>query len=109
MRLPLHKLKGYAMAEYFVSLGKKVIITGRTQSKLQEASQKLAGNPPFYTFDTGEVELLPQAVKRILADHPDVDCLVNNAGVQRPLDVNNLALDKVDNEINIVSLFLLPH
>lgn len=91
------------MAEHFLSEGKKVIIVGRTESKLKEASQKLKGNPSYYTMDTGEVEKLKPVLDQILKEHPEVDCLINNAGVQRPLDVNSLDLEKVDNEINIVS------
>ncbi|TKY90118.1 hypothetical protein EX895_000116 [Sporisorium graminicola] len=91
---------GYAMAEYFLTQSKKVILVGRTESKLVEASKKLS-NAPFYVLDTGNVDDIPAFTKKVLAEHPEVDCLINNAGVQRPLEVQNLALDKVDNEINI--------
>ncbi|KAJ9477067.1 putative NADP-dependent 3-hydroxy acid dehydrogenase (putative) [Pseudozyma hubeiensis] len=91
---------GYAMAEYFLSQNKKVILVGRTESKLAEASKKLS-NAPYYVLDTGNVDDIPAFTKKVLSEHPEVDCLINNAGVQRPLEVQNLALDKVDNEINI--------
>ncbi|GAK62586.1 short-chain dehydrogenase [Moesziomyces antarcticus] len=91
---------GFAMAEYFLSLNKKVILVGRTESKLVEASKKLS-DAPYYVLDTGNVEDIPAFAKKVLAEHSEVDCLINNAGVQRPLDVQNLELDKVDNEINI--------
>ncbi|KAF6766777.1 Short-chain dehydrogenase/reductase SDR [Kalmanozyma brasiliensis GHG001] len=91
---------GYAMAEYFLSLNKKVILVGRTESKLAEASKKLS-NAPYYVLDTGSVKDIPAFTKKVLSEHPEVDCLINNAGVQRPLEVQNLALDKVDNEIDI--------
>ncbi|KAJ1032017.1 hypothetical protein NDA13_002393 [Ustilago tritici] len=90
---------GYAMAEYFLSL-KKVILVGRTESKLAEALKKL-NNAPYYILDTGNVDDIPAFAKKVLSEHPEIDCLINNAGVQRPLEVQNLALDKVDNEINI--------
>lgn len=73
---------------------------GRTESKLVEASKKLS-NAPYYVLDTGNVDDIPSFTKKVLAEHPEVDCLINNAGVQRPLEVQNLALEKVDNEINI--------
>ncbi|UZJ55024.1 hypothetical protein CBS101457_004344 [Exobasidium rhododendri] len=106
---------GYAMAEYFTSLGKKVIIVGRTESKLQDASKKLKDSA-WYTMDTGDVEAAKSKLQEILKDHPEVDCLINNAGVQRPLDVDSLDLDKVDNEIDInirgpihLATAILPH
>lgn len=91
---------GYAMAEYFLSQNKKVILVGRTESKLVQASKKLS-NAPYYVLDTGNVHEFPAFTQKLLCEHPEVDCLINNAGVQRPLEVQNLALDKVDNEINI--------
>ena len=93
---------GYALAEYFLSLGKKVVIVGRTEEKLKAASAKLK-DAPFYVLDAGQTSSLPATVERILQEHPEIDCLVNNAGVQRPLDVINLDLAKADNEIDIVS------
>lgn len=106
---------GYAMAEYFQSLGKKVIIVGRTEEKLKESSVKLK-NAPFYVLDTGKVSELKPIIEKITKEHPEVDCLINNAGVQRPLDVINLDLEKADNEIDInirgpvhLSTLLLPH
>lgn len=106
---------GFAMAEYFLSLGKKVIIAGRTEEKLKDASHKLSG-APYYVMDTGNVGSLKSIVDRMIKDHPEVDCLINNAGVQRPLDVVNLELDKADNEIDInirgplhLATHFLPH
>jgi short-subunit dehydrogenase involved in D-alanine esterification of teichoic acids len=106
---------GFAMSEYFVSLGKKVIIVGRTESKLKEASPKLK-NCPYYTLDTGDVEGIKAKLDIILKEHPEVDALINNAGVQRPLDVDSMDLEKADNEINInirgplhLATHILPH
>jgi len=106
---------GFSMSEYFLGLGKKVIIVGRTESKLKEASQKLK-DCPWYTLDTGDVEAAKSKLQVILKEHPEVDCLINNAGVQRPLDVDNLDLEKADNEINInirgpvhLATAILPH
>lgn len=103
------------MAEYFQSLHKKVIIVGRTESKLKESSKKL-NDAPFYVMDTGDVKSLKPIVEAIVKEHPEVDCLINNAGVQRPLDPVDLDLDKADNEIDInirgpihLAKHFLPH
>lgn len=107
---------GYAMAEYFIKQEKKVIIVGRTESKLKEAAEKLGNKPAWYTLDTGDVPNLKPKLELILKEHPEVDCLINNAGVQRPLDVDELDLEKADNEINInirgpihLATLILPH
>lgn len=110
---------GKAFAEYFLSLGKKVIIAGRTESKLQEASKDLK-DCPYYVLDTGDISELHDFTLKLTREHPDLDCLVNNAGVQRPLDVNKMSpeefLNKADNELYInahgpmhLAINLLPH
>lgn len=62
-------------------------------------------NCPYYVLDTGDIAAIPQFVKKITSEHPDLDCLVNNAGVQRPLDVNEMNseefLQKADQEVAI--------
>ncbi|GKT41480.1 putative oxidoreductase DltE [Colletotrichum spaethianum] len=108
---------GKAMAQHFISKGKKVLIVGRTESKLQETTKEI-GAAGYYVLDTGEVHTIPDFVKRITEDHPELDCLVNNAGVQRPLEIlkDDEFLSKADQEINInirgpmhLALGLLPH
>lgn len=91
---------GFTMAEYLQSQGKKVILVGRTESNLKEASEKLQ-NAPYYVLDTGKVNDIPAFTSKVLTEHPEVDCLINNAGVQRPLYVTKLDLPKLDQEIDI--------
>lgn len=106
---------GFAIAQWLQSIRKEVIIAGRTDSKLQSASKSL-NNCPYYSLDTGDVASIPSFSERITVDHPELDCLVNNAGVQRPLDVNHFAVEKADQEIDInirgpmhLTIGLLPH
>lgn len=63
------------MAEYFLSQGKKIIIVGRTESKLQSAAKELK-NCPYYVLDTGDLPAIPEFVKKVTSEHPDLDCLV---------------------------------
>ncbi|GAB7354275.1 hypothetical protein MBLNU459_g4802t2 [Dothideomycetes sp. NU459] len=110
---------GKEMSRYFISQGKKVIICGRTESKLENTSKEI-GCSGYYKLDTGDIESIPDFIKKITTEHPDLDCIVNNAGVQRPLSVDNMDaqefLEKADNEINInirgpmhLAVGLLPH
>jgi short-subunit dehydrogenase involved in D-alanine esterification of teichoic acids len=110
---------GKALSQQLIADGKKVIIAGRTESTLKDTAKEI-GATAYYTLDTGDVSSIPAFVKKITSEHPDLDCLVNNAGVQRPLDANDMDaeeyLTKADQEINInirgpmhLVLQLLPH
>lgn len=110
---------GRAMAEYLISQKKKVIIVGRTESKLQQTLKEI-GATAYYVLDTGEISSIPSFVQKVTTEHSDVDCLINNAGVQRPLQVNKMSTDdflaKADQELDInirgpmhLTLQLLPH
>lgn len=92
---------GRAITEYFLSIGKKVIIAGRTESKLKDTVKDINNDKlSYYVLDTGDITSIPAFIKKITKEHPDLDCLVNNAGVQRPLDVNGMPseefLEKAD-------------
>lgn len=41
------------------------------------------------------------SAKKVIKEHPEVDCLINNAAVQKPLDINNFDLQSTDQEIDI--------
>ena len=110
---------GKAIAQYLISKGKKVLIAGRTESNLKSAAAEInaAG---YYVLDTGAIGSLPAFIEKITREHPELDCLVNNAGVQRPLQVLKDApaefLEKADQEIDInvrgpmhLALGLLEH
>ncbi|KAF2824108.1 hypothetical protein CC86DRAFT_447072 [Ophiobolus disseminans] len=110
---------GKALAQQLIKDGKKVIIAGRTESNLQSASKEI-GAAAYYVLDTGDVASIPDFVQKLITDHPDLDCIVNNAGVQRPLDVNKddpaEFAKKADQEIDInirgpmhLTLHLLQH
>jgi len=110
---------GFAIAEYFLSQGKKIIICGRTESKLKDAAAKLKGST-YYVLDTGNIPAIADFITKITKEHPELDCLINNAGVQRPLDVKKMKaeefLEKADQEIAInirgpmhLAVRLLPH
>ena len=71
---------GKALAQHFISQGKKVIIAGRTESKLQQACKDI-GAAAYYVLDTDVVSEIPVFTHKLVSEHPDLDCLVNNTGV----------------------------
>jgi len=110
---------GRALSEQLIKDGKKIILAGRTESTLA-ATAKDIGATGYYVLDTGDTASIPAFCSKLIEEHPDLDCLINNAGVQRPLEIGKLsALDfasKADNEIDInirgpmhLTLHLLEH
>lgn len=110
---------GKAFSAYLVSKGVKVLIAGRTESKLQSAAREI-GAAKYYVLDTGNTSSIPDFISRVTSDHPELDCLMNNAGVQRPLEAFKTPkeeyLQKADQEIDInirgpmhLALGLLEH
>lgn len=77
---------GYALAESCLREGNKVIICGRRENKLQEANKKL---PQLITrvcdiSDDNDRNALFQWVTK---NYPDLNILINNAGIQRYVDL----------------------
>jgi len=74
---------GRAISESLIKSGKKVIIAGRTEAKAKQAASEM-GATAYYVLDTSDVSSIPAFTKKLMSEHPSVNCLINNAGVQRP-------------------------
>lgn len=94
---------GRAMAEMFIGLGKEVIIAGRTEKKLKQTAAEI-GAKAYYVLDVSKISSIAEFVKAVVSAHPETDCLINNAGVQRPFQIlgpdYDFDLDKADQEID---------
>ncbi len=93
---------GFEMARQFLLKGNKVVITGRDENKLQDAKQQLGGVTIIRNdvSNPGDVEKLHQeAVK----DYPDLNILINNAGIMQTLNLRNgnLSATYLTQEIDI--------
>ncbi|KAK7553783.1 chromosome segregation protein Csm1/Pcs1-domain-containing protein [Phyllosticta citricarpa] len=97
----------------------KVLLAGRTESTLAASAREI-GAAGYYVLDVGDTGSVAPFIARVTAEHAELDCVINNAGVQRPLDVQREEpagfLDKADNEIDIdfkgpllLTIGLLPH
>lgn len=86
---------GLAMAKQFLALGNKVIITARNPDKLETAKREA---PALETYRSDAAD--PEAVKALAAyvdeHHPDLNVLVNNAGVMIPRNHSTSAQDLID-------------
>jgi uncharacterized oxidoreductase len=95
---------GFALAEKFVNAGSVVIVCGRRKSKLQAAKRKL---PALHirqcdvSIESERKSLLRWTTTRF----PDLNMLVNNAGIQRQMDFTSPTVAKhvssKDDEVTI--------
>lgn len=97
---------GRALALRFNELGNTVIITGRHRQSLQEA---IAGRKDMHAIeldvdDAGQVAAFAQ---RVTADHPQLNVLINNAGIMRFEDITK-SRDLRDAEEQINTNLLAP-
>ena len=95
---------GFALAEKFVNAGSVVIVCGRRKSKLQAAKRKLP------TIHVRQCDVSVESERRSLfrwvaARFPDLNVLVNNAGIQRQMDFTSPTVTKPlsskDDEVTI--------
>lgn len=91
---------GLALAEAFVQSENTVIICGRREDKLIEAKKRL---PSIITrtCDISKENQRKELYEWIESNHGDVNVLVNNAGIQRPIDLKKGLEDIVKNEDEI--------
>jgi uncharacterized oxidoreductase len=77
---------GLALAKRFLDRENEVIICGRRKDKLSEAKTMVPG-VITRVCDVGEARSREDIVRWAIDEHPDVNVLVNNAGIQRRIDL----------------------
>jgi uncharacterized oxidoreductase len=95
---------GFALAEKFVEAGNEVIVCGRRKSKLLAAKRQLP------TLNIKQCDVAVEFERKTLltwttTHFPDLNVLVNNAGIQREFDFTSPKISKIllpkDDEITI--------
>jgi uncharacterized oxidoreductase len=98
---------GFGLAEAFLNAGNKVLICGRRQAKLEEARKRLP-NLQVHQCDITQQygrEFLFSWVKN---QYPDLNILVNNAGVSGLIDFNKGVPEAFKSEDEIETNFKAP-
>jgi uncharacterized oxidoreductase len=74
---------GRGLAEALHKLGNKVIVAGRRRSRLDAV---IAGNPGVEAVevDIADPTSIDQVAARLVAERPDLNVLINNAGIMLP-------------------------
>jgi uncharacterized oxidoreductase len=93
---------GFGIAEAFWRTGSRVIVCGRNKDKLAKAERKLPGIMAL-PCDVGDAQQRENLAEEVLHRFPDLDILVNNASVQRYIDLTKgyKELTSGDDEIAI--------
>jgi uncharacterized oxidoreductase len=76
---------GKGLAEAFYKLGNQVIISGRREDRLQDIC---ATNPGmrYFVLDVRDAVAIRTVARKVVAEFPSLNCVFNNAGVQRRLE-----------------------
>jgi len=93
---------GLEMAAQLQKLGNTIIVTGRDAAKIAAAKERLPGVRAI-ACDAGDVDAIAALYATVTAEFPDLNILVNNAGIMRRLNLNDTArdLDDLTREIDI--------
>ncbi len=106
---------GLEMAEQLSAAGNTVIVTGRDQQRMRRLRHT---HPQLHTYsvevtDPASISAFSAAV---LADFPDVNVLINNAGMMQPICFQSAAVAGIADEIAVnltgpvlVTQVFLPH
>ena len=94
---------GRGLAEAFYALGNKVIIAGRRQQALEETTDANPGMASV-TLDIDDPEAVQSFADEVTDFHPELNVLINNAGIMRP---ENLKAPNVADAEDIITTNLL--
>jgi uncharacterized oxidoreductase len=93
---------GFQMAKEFLAAKNTVIIIGRNLDKLEQAKQKL-GNVTIIQSDISNPDSVQELYKRVSKEFPDMNVLINNAGVMFTINLqkHDLTAAQLTREIDI--------
>src|SRR5689334_12096243 len=93
---------GYELTKQLTALGNTILITGRDQSKLDRAK---AAFPKIHTFqsDVSDPKAIAALFDKITKQFPELNILINNAGIMREINIHDKAVgvEDITREIEI--------
>jgi uncharacterized oxidoreductase len=101
---------GYRLAEELLSRGNRVIVVGRREDRLARAQRE---HPELFTraCDVTDRSARQDLAAWIAAEHPGLNVLINNAGIQRTVDLaagaRDLPLAEEEIATNLTALVAL--
>ncbi len=92
---------GYELTKMFLSAGSKVLVCGRRQTALQDLKERHPAID-YQVADVSREEDRLRLIEWVKTEHPDVNVLVNNAGVQERMSVSDADFwERATREIDI--------
>jgi uncharacterized oxidoreductase len=98
---------GLGIAEAFQRAGSKVIVCGRNKKKLSRVEEQFPGITAL-SCDLGDAEQRKALATDVLRRFADLDVLVNNAGIQRYIDLKRGFDELKSGEDEITVNFVAP-
>src|SRR5260221_9229972 len=93
---------GYELTKQLTARGNTILITGRDQAKLDRAK---AAFPKIHTFqsDVSDPKAITALYEKVTKQFPELNILINNAGIMREINVHDKAgsLEDISREIEI--------
>ncbi|MDE0285140.1 MAG: SDR family NAD(P)-dependent oxidoreductase [Gammaproteobacteria bacterium] len=86
---------GLEISKQFLNRNNKVIITGRDEKKLQHAKQQLDGVAVIRN-DVSNPDDIEKLYQQATTDFPELNILINNAGILHTLDLRDSNLSAAD-------------
>jgi len=83
---------GRGLAEALHGLGNKVIISGRRKAVLEETTKANPGME-FVELNIEDPASIEAVAKKLVAEHPELNVLINNAGIMKPDSVAGVVDD----------------
>ncbi|TDH34305.1 SDR family NAD(P)-dependent oxidoreductase [Pseudohoeflea suaedae] len=106
---------GRALAEAFLAKGNEVIVTGRDKAKLEDV---VSANPGIHAMelDVADPKAIEAFAQKLTADFPALNVVINNAGIMRPEEASEAAIETAEATVatNLLgpirlTTALLPH
>ena len=85
---------GTALVNKFIDYKAKIICTSSNQTNLDKLKSDYGNDNYYYLLDFSNSDSLSKNIKIITKDHPDIDILINNAGITN----DNLFLRMKENQ-----------
>ena len=85
---------GRGLAEELHRRGNKVIISGRRKSHLDSVAEANPGIEAI-ELDIADPDSIKAVAKKLTAEHPDLNVLINNAGIMEPDQAAGVINDKL--------------
>ena len=86
---------GFELVKQLSALNNRIIITGRDQAKLDKAKKQF---PQIVTIqsDVSDAKEIESLFDQVTKDFPDLNILINNAGIMRTINLHDSSNDLVD-------------